>query len=172
MRSFWPPLSVTRAAGHPCRRRSGFTLVEMLTVMTILGVLAALAAPSFARLTARQRAGTVSTDLYITLVKARSEAIKRSRDVTLSPNTSGQWASGWRIPDPDDADETRVLDQRGAIGGATITGPSSVTYQSNGRVRASTPPVFDISISGESDHQCVSIDLSGRPYQKKSSASC
>ena len=50
----------------------------------------------------------------------------------------------------------------------TITGPTSVIFLPSGRVKGSTEPSWDISIAGQSQHRCVSLDLSGRPYQTSS----
>lgn len=138
----------------------------MVTV-AVVGVLAAFAAPSFSDMIARQRTRAAATDLYLALAKARSEAIKRNTSVTLSPK-SGNWASGWEIVNP--SDTAAKLEDHGAVSAATITGPSSVVYLTTGRVRGSTRPEFDISVTGSTAHACVSVDLSGLPTQK--SASC
>lgn len=150
-------------------RRAGFTLVELMVALAIAGILAGLAAPSFTQMIANQRAKGVATDLYVALAKARSEALKRNASVTLAPTTAGQWDAGWRIPDPDDA--TRMLHERGAATGITISGPDDVTYRSSGRLSAGAAPSFDVTASGASYHWCLSVDLSGRPYTEKK-ASC
>lgn len=159
--------------GHPRDMRqfapariAGFTLLELLTAVGIVSILAALAAPGFSDLIASQRTRGASTDLYLALTKARSEAIKRNTNVTLSPK-GGNWHDGWEILNPSDA--TSKLDDHNAIRGAVITGPSSVVYQSTGRVRGSTRPTFDFSYPGTSAVACVTVDLSGLPTQKSSS---
>lgn len=137
-----------------------------MVAVAVVGILSAMAAPSFSDFIAKQRAKAAATDLYLALAKARSEAIKRNSNVTLSPK-SGNWAGGWDIVNPSDA--TAKLEDHNAVTGATITGPASVVYLTTGRVRGSTKPEFDISVTGSSAHICVSVDLSGLPTQKSTS---
>jgi type IV fimbrial biogenesis protein FimT len=145
------------------RRARGFTMPELLAVVAIMATLSALAAPSFSGLIATMRARSASSELYASLTRARSEAIKRNAEVTLAPASAGQWQGGWRIPDPLDA--SRKLDDHGAVAGATITGPDNVVFLANGRVKGGAQPSFDISVTGSSSHRCIAVDLGGRPNQ-------
>ncbi|HEX9390492.1 MAG TPA: GspH/FimT family pseudopilin [Usitatibacteraceae bacterium] len=142
----------------------GFTLMELLLTITVLGILTAVATPSFIDVIKSQKVKNMGTDIQLALVKARSEAVKRNRNVTLSPNTSTDWTSGWTIPDPDNSGSN--IEVRSSFSGVTIAGPASVVYQSSGRISGSTAPTFDIGAPNSSAHQCVSVDLSGRPYIK------
>jgi type IV fimbrial biogenesis protein FimT len=148
------------------RPARGFTLPELVTVLGVMAILAALAAPAYGNLVATMRARSVSTDLYTALNRARSEAIKRNAAVTISPNEEGRWHTGWSILDPMNAGG--VLDDYPAVPGAAIAGPDNVVYLPNGRVSGADLPRFDISLDGHDDHRCVSVDLSGRPGQTTS----
>ena len=158
----------TPAVGSSARRlrSAGFTLPELMITVAIVSILAALAGPSFSSLIASQRTRAASTDLYLALAKARSEAIKRNTNVTLSPKED-DWARGWEIRNPSDA--SSFLENHNALSGMTITGPDSVVYQSTGRIRGNTRPEFDFSVSDTSAAACVTVDLSGLPVQKSSS---
>lgn len=154
------------ARRFPGLRGAGFTLTELLVATGIVAILAGLAAPGVSDLIASQRSRAAGTDLYLALMKARSEAIKRNTNVTLSPK-GGSWDLGWQILDP--ADASIKLEDHNPLSNMTITGPSSVVYQSTGRVRGNSRPQFDISVSGTSAAACVTVDLSGLPTQKSSS---
>jgi type IV fimbrial biogenesis protein FimT len=153
---------VARAAELPCQR--GFTLLEALTVMAIMAVLGAIAAPSFTTLISNQRARAASSELLASLNRGRSEAIKRNTEVSLLPATSGQWQDGWTIPNP--TDTGHPVQVQGALKNLAISGPGSVVYLPNGRVKGTEEPSFDIAFENFAKHLCVQVDLSGRPYQK------
>jgi type IV fimbrial biogenesis protein FimT len=144
--------------------QKGITLVEMLIVIAILAILSAIAVPSFNDFIKTQRMRAMATDLQLSLVRARSEAIKRNTNVTISPNTAGSWQSGWTIPDPNNAGSN--IEEHSSYKLLTVTGPASVVYQGSGRVAGTTLPAFDIGATGSATHKCVTADLSGRPYVK------
>lgn len=151
-------------------RSAGFTLVELLTVLTIFGILAMTAVPSFAPLIASKRAEATATELYVSLVTSRSEATKRNADATLAPKTGG-WQLGWRVDVVDASNGfTLTVEDHPVANGVTVSGPDSVVYHSSGRVEGSTNPVFVVTaVHGSSTEQrWVCVDLSGRPLAKAS----
>ena len=77
-------------------RQRGFTVIEILLVIVVIGVLLSIAAPSFVTFTSSQKVKTASFDLYAAMVFARSEAIKRRVNVTVAP-VSSDWKNGWTI---------------------------------------------------------------------------
>lgn len=147
------------------RRQLGFTLPELMTVLAVMAILGAIAAPAYGNWVAAMRARSTGTDLHTALTLARSEAIKRNAEVTLAPAASG-WLAGWSIAAPGVA--TRVLHSHPAPAVATITGPDSVTYLANGRVKGTTLPSFEITGKSGGEPRCVKVDLSGRPNQTQS----
>ena len=62
---------------------NGFTLLEVLIIVLILGILSSIAAPSWLAFINRQRVRTVNDRVFQTLRTAQSEAKRTKRDVTI-----------------------------------------------------------------------------------------
>ena len=86
----------------------GFTAIELMVVVSIIAVLAALAGPSFAQIIESWRVRDATESLRSTLLFARSEAIKRGGQIAihkLPNNTNGctsatgnrDWDCGWIV---------------------------------------------------------------------------
>ena len=157
------------------RKDFGFTMIELMVTMIVLGVLAAIALPSFSTMMAGQRIKSASFDLIAALTMARSEAIKRNVNVNLTPN-GGSWLNGWTV-----SDGTTTFNQQSALsntllvscfagGGAAAPCPT-ITYNNNGRLTNAVGGAPAIQIGSANTTgvatRCISIDLSGRPASKK-----
>lgn len=75
------------------QKQSGFTLIELMIVVIVLGILVAIALPSFQSTLERRRLVGATDILYANLQYARTEAIKQNQPVQFSINT-GTWCYG------------------------------------------------------------------------------
>jgi len=143
---------------------AGFTLPELLIVLTVLAILMAAGLPSFGEFVRNQRLKTASFDLFSTLVLARSEAINRNASVTVTP-AAGGWGGGWTVT----ATGGTVLRAQEAIPDVAIAGPASVIYGGSGRLSGGATQQFELTATGSNVvNRCIKIDLSGRPVSKAS----
>jgi len=78
------------------RPERGFTIIELLTVVTILAIVSGIAAPSFRSLIGTMNTKSAAFDLISDLTTARSEAIKRNASASIAP-VGGDWSKGWTI---------------------------------------------------------------------------
>ncbi len=81
------------------QKNAGFSLLETMTVVAIIGILAAIAVPSYQDMIERNRLKQVAEALKSDLQFARTEAIKRSQNVliTRTPGNAGAWCYGLSI---------------------------------------------------------------------------
>jgi type IV fimbrial biogenesis protein FimT len=76
----------------------------MMIVMSVLAIVLIVAVPGFSAVVHKNRVQSVSTQLFMSLNMARSEAVKRRRDVRVCPSADnrscrddGNWDDGWLI---------------------------------------------------------------------------
>lgn len=83
---------------------SGVTLIELMTVIALLAIMATLAAPSLGDFLVRNRTAALSNEFVATVLRARSEAVSRNSCVTVCRSTLSatpqcdtgtNWNSGW-----------------------------------------------------------------------------
>jgi type IV fimbrial biogenesis protein FimT len=108
----------------------GFTLLELMVAIAVLAILATVGVPSFNELIQNNRVTTQTNELVSALNFARTEAIKRGRNVEVVVT---QAAPGWRARVAVDAtDEAlRVVDRQGSRVGVAadvtiVFGPTGV----------------------------------------------
>lgn len=160
------------------RGMRGFTLLELMVVLMVLGILTAIGIPSFAYLASSTKLKTATSNLHLALMKARSEAVKRDRPVVIVPNSGSDWTSGWKIcvnACPADASDPAVLAVQGALPQVAIVGgPASITYQGSGRTNAS-PVNFNIAPAPRNASEqvnlaqarCISLLANGSPFLRE-----
>jgi type IV fimbrial biogenesis protein FimT len=86
------------------RSSAGFTLIELIMVMSVVAVLLTIGVPSFKYVTSSNRASTEINTLLGDMQFARAEAIREGRPVKVCASTdsaicsnSATWNTGWVV---------------------------------------------------------------------------
>ena len=145
-------------------------MIELVTTVTLLAILAGLAVPAFQGFIANQRIRNTSFDLMAALMRARSEAVTRNGDVSFRKTGTG-WAAGWAVKSGAD-----TLLSQDAVGNLSITDSAdlaAIIYGKDGRTstastRFTIAPA--VAISGVTA-RCVSVGPSGLPSSRVGSCS-
>ena len=126
------------------RTHKGFTLIELMTTMAVVAILAAVAAPSMKTFLRKQSmVGEVST-FYTGLAYARSEAAAFTTEVTICSSNDGatcsgnnDWSDGWivAVVDPDDCPEAGCIlkiTEGGSHNVSNLGTVNQITFDSQG----------------------------------------
>jgi type IV fimbrial biogenesis protein FimT len=141
-----------RIAGRrrlPMRGARGFTLTELLVVLTVAGVLAVIAVPSLQWTFQANRVDTAVNQFVATISVARSEAVKLGCNVNVTANANGvanSWTGGWTVVPastcPSNVNTIASIQSNAALAGAmTAVGTvPSLAFNSLGQLAASNGP--------------------------------
>ena len=160
-------MAMAMAMPMPLRRRAapGFTLVELMTVMAVLGLLMAIAVPGLREFLVGQKVKVLAYDMTSDLLLARSEALKRNVNVNMTA-TGASWASGWTLSAGSETISTRNTAVATLDFAAVPSVPTLITFDAHGRVAVPSSPVrMTISVPGQASansKRCIALDLSGR----------
>ena len=168
------------------RRNAGFTLIELATTMSVVAILAGIAAPSFAGFLERQRTSAAMNSLMTHMALARVSAITRNRRAVLCPSTDGKhcevgtdWSAGWMLFVDDDGnrkadatDEIIRVDLEPTsqhLRVISTTGRPQLRYLPDGRSAGANLTVSICNQNGELLGQVI-VNNMGRPRSDRPKA--
>ena len=177
-------------------KNKGMTLIELMVVIGIVAILAAIAAPSFAQLLASNRVQAATSEFQAALALARGEAIKRGGDahvtvvangLTGTPPTAA-WQQGVTVfydmtsnanADVAPSDTTLFQLKTAALTSSVVVMSSftnSIVYNGMGRPLPATGAQGNGTIAfgdknGNTDWRCTIVSATGRVRSTTVSAS-
>lgn len=142
----------------------GFSLLELLVVVAIMGIAMAIGVPGAQSLLANQRSKSAANDLITTSMFARSEAIKRGIPIYVTP-VSNNFANGWCLLAADvacnpSAPNIATMQIKEATTDTNYSLTSKIEFSRSGRLATQLRITLTDAVEGNLK-RCVTIDTSG-----------
>jgi len=144
----------------------GFTVVELMVTLAVIGILAVIATPSMTALINNSRVAGQTEELVASLQLARAEAIRRNARVTVCAGAagacsgSGTWG-GWTIFGRDNTlavPANDVIRDTTASPSMQVTGPTGgIVFKPSGMIDSQ----LNLEVAKSSDKRCLSVLISG-----------
>ena len=156
-----------RGLRSPCLHQGscGFTLIELVIVVVIVGIFAALAIPSFSSLIHKNNVTTTANEFYDLLQYSRAEAATRGTGITMlaAGSSNSAWNGDIKVILTNQGTVLREIGTGGLQTGVAITTPiGSIVFSPTGS--ASPATCFTFTYTGDTSikTQYVGVLGSGR----------
>lgn len=166
-------------------RSHGFTLIELIVTISIIGILVSVGVPSFQGLVERNQLTSSINQFVSSLSLARSEAVKRKQRVALCASNDGEtcaagigYEGGWIVYEENTApnnnrdvdNEPLIWVQESLSSGLTLSGNNSsvqspLQYTPSGRIGGISGRVTLCKNNQINKARVVTIISSGRVHQ-------
>jgi prepilin-type N-terminal cleavage/methylation domain-containing protein len=157
------------------RNHNGFTLIEVLIIIAILGILAGMAAPFVGRQIRDYRIGAAVRDLQSAVQGARMAAIRRGADIGLEFDLANNQCTTF----VDDGANQLLLEADDTVIGtlsmpdgvdlyATSTGGTMIQFSSRGMLNSPAATEWIQLKSSDGNYRGVSIRITGSSVVVKS----
>jgi type IV fimbrial biogenesis protein FimT len=111
---------------YQMNKRAGFSLLELMVVIVIIGILAAVTVPNMGGWLGKRDLDSISRQIYSDFQRARSEAISRGRTVTIQINKGAGW---YEIHD---STGSQIVTQTTMPNNITIANTTFITVDTSG----------------------------------------
>ncbi len=162
-------------------KNNGFTIVELMISLAVLGIIIAIAMPSLTTFIVSMRVDNEISQLHRLVLTARNSAINMEQNVTLCPlNSSNICSTNWdkqlsifidlnnnNVYEPA-SNETLIKVKQAANSDDTLTyaGFSRITFTPTGQLAGALNSIFRYCPNNYADlSRAVVVTRSGRSYQ-------
>ncbi|QMU61946.1 MAG: prepilin-type N-terminal cleavage/methylation domain-containing protein [Gammaproteobacteria bacterium] len=143
----------------------GFTILELMITVLMLGVMLTLAVPSFSAVFKQNRLAAQTNSLLSSLNYARGQTINQNQIVIVQPITAGtDWSAGWKVR----VNGVDIQFFEGVENASLISTAATITYQSDGTLTTGANVTLTLTLTpndcptGSSDVRVITITLSGQ----------
>ena len=137
-------LLINRLKKNPVQSDQGFSLIELLVVVLMIGILSAIAAPGWQAFTTGQRLKTVNNQVFQAIKVAQAEAKRKKGDVTVTfndpvdPPTISYNGNEQKLNVSGEIKAGTIKLVTGA-GDTTVTADSDIVFDYQGSIKKMTP---------------------------------
>jgi type IV fimbrial biogenesis protein FimT len=156
------------------KKANGFSLIELMVLLAVVAILAAIAVPNFSATIKGDRDISQINTLLDGLTLARSEAIKYGNNVTICAGNSktcaaANWANGWivfyaaTLPAGATTSTIRVFPAISGNNTLTSSGGNSFTFNASGMLNPTIASTFKLCDSrGARYARSIDLAITGR----------
>lgn len=148
-------------------KQSGFSLIELLIGIVIIGILMAIAVPSFQTSARNAQIRNAAESIANGMQRARSEAVARNMDVAFTLAADSSWTVS--VVTPSSEIETRSSNEgsKGVTRTVIPAGATTVTFNNFGNAKTTNSDgtarlaQVDLTTSGGTQNLRVTVGLGG-----------